>query len=67
MFIVARMLEASGEEVLAAKLLRGIVDMSRGVPECRVIFPGRFGFWLASKRRWETLVKLSSFVWRLEL
>lgn len=33
MFIVARMLEASEEEILAAKLLRGIVGMSQGVPE----------------------------------
>lgn len=33
MFIVSRMLEANGEEVLAARLLREIVDMSKGVPE----------------------------------
>lgn len=33
MFIVARMLEDSGEMVLAAKLLRGIVDMGKDFPE----------------------------------
>jgi hypothetical protein len=33
MFIVARMLEADGEDVLAAKLLRTIVEISRGVLE----------------------------------
>lgn len=33
MFIVARMLEAEGEDVLAARLLRTIVEISRGVSE----------------------------------
>ena len=33
MFIAARMLEADGEDVLAAKLLRTVVEMSRDLPE----------------------------------
>ncbi|KAJ5800165.1 Tetratricopeptide-like helical [Penicillium psychrosexuale] len=33
MFLVARMLEAADENVLAAKMLRAILDMSRGVSE----------------------------------
>lgn len=33
MFIVARMLEADGEDVLAARLLRSITEISRGVSE----------------------------------
>lgn len=33
MFIVARMLEPDGEDVLAARLLRTIVEISRGVSE----------------------------------
>lgn len=33
MFLVARMLEAGGEDVLAAKLLRAIVEMSQDVLE----------------------------------
>lgn len=32
-FIVARMLEADDEDALAAKMLRSVTDMSRGVPE----------------------------------
>ncbi|EFQ99406.1 hypothetical protein MGYG_02418 [Nannizzia gypsea CBS 118893] len=32
-FIVARMLEAEDEDTLAAKMLRSVTDMSRGVPE----------------------------------
>ena len=35
MFPVARMLEADGEDVLAAKLLYEVVDMSRGMPEMK--------------------------------
>lgn len=34
-FVVARMLEAEGEDVLAAKLLREVVDMSRGMLEMK--------------------------------
>jgi tetratricopeptide (TPR) repeat protein len=33
MFIVARMLEADGEDVIAAKLLRTVVEISRGLSE----------------------------------
>ncbi|KAJ5813160.1 Tetratricopeptide-like helical [Penicillium robsamsonii] len=33
MFLVAQMLEAADENVLAAKMLRTIVDFSRGVSE----------------------------------
>jgi tetratricopeptide (TPR) repeat protein len=32
-FIVARMLEAGNEDILAAKLLRAVAEMSKGVPE----------------------------------
>ncbi|WEW59212.1 hypothetical protein PRK78_004681 [Emydomyces testavorans] len=35
LFTVARMLEADGEDVLAAKMLREIVDMSQGMPEMK--------------------------------
>lgn len=33
MFIAARMLEADGEDILAAKLLRTVIEMSRDMPE----------------------------------
>lgn len=33
MFIVAHMLEADGEDIIAAKLLRNVVEISRGLSE----------------------------------
>ncbi|KAL1855080.1 hypothetical protein Plec18170_004496 [Paecilomyces lecythidis] len=45
MFILARMLQADGENYLAAKLLREVVDMSRGVPEMQGHLARALWFW----------------------
>ncbi|KAL1965388.1 hypothetical protein VTN77DRAFT_5825 [Rasamsonia byssochlamydoides] len=51
MFLVARMLEAEGEDVLAAKLLSSIVEMSRGMPEMKGYLARALWFWAAVEAR----------------
>ncbi|KAJ5356660.1 Tetratricopeptide-like helical [Penicillium concentricum] len=51
MFLVARMLVAADENVLAAKMLRAIVDMSRGVSEMQGHLARALWFLGSSERR----------------
>lgn len=51
MFIVARVLEADGEDVLAAKLLSNIVEISRDMPEMKGHLARALWFWAAIEAR----------------